>query len=847
MRINVDSRYNAKPDFLMVGYMGETNARTITFEGLEVDGADLYKMQIKYADGNIYELDITDGSVTLGASVYRQAGYVTCQILACKSVGDTYTLVKKSNLFRLKIGASNEQGGIPTYEQSIEALDKVLAYESQSKEYAERAEQAASRAEDAQADISVKAQTVADNADKAARSADTAVQSANKAEQMSASAEQSAASASKSADTAGIAADNADTSAQTASTAAEQAKSSADTAAGYSTTAGGYARTASESADNAANSAAGAANAAYNASKSATAAKAAQTAAEGARDTAVQAQADVTAKSQQVTDNAAQVAEDRQAVAQDKTAAETAATSAEQSKAAVIAAAESIPADYAELSNNVSQLKEDLQNYLKVKETVLETDNLLDINDLTVGYVDLNGNISSNNGFKYTRFEPVKPNTTYTVWRMIWSNNFNHRFVTFYDKEKNVISNAGCEMTKSFTTTNNTYYVIMSFDNTENITLDRKPMVTEGTELPSEYKPYRNEFVDYVTEYVKKADFDTAVEELEEKIKNKTVTPLINEADVQTADTIQSGGNISIEASNSKQNNTIGFFCNIGSDFGSVRVSHGLVSTHGRSASIIVDSTNVYLYSDVNTLVGTYPHSLTISDFLQISIVVWNNYKCEVMVSSKGGYFIKNDLDWNGCTESVKAESISGTLTNAKLTWHVSDYNHKTWCFGDSYFDYWIPKMKSQLGIYNYMVDSYSGRASQKALASFKLAIKKATPQNVLWCMGMNDPDTDTAISTTWKTSYDELAQICDEKGIDLILVTIPNTPDRNHTFKNDFIKSSGKRYVDIARTLGAETYPSGWYDGLIGLDNVHPSDMGTRVITNAMVIGCPELTSQNK
>lgn len=329
MRINVDSRYNARADFLTVGYMGETNARTITFEGLEVDGADLYKMQIKYADGNIYELDITDSLVTLGASVYRQAGYVTCQILACKSVGDTYTLVKKSNLFRLKIGASNEQGGIPTYEQSIEALDKVLNYESRSREYAERAEQAASRAEDAQADISVKAQTVADNADKAARSADTAVQSANKAEQMSASAEQSAASASKSADTAGIAADNADTSAQTASAAAEQAKSSADTAAGYSTTAGGYARTASESADNAANSAAGAANAADNASKSATAAKTAQTAAESARDTAVQAQADVTAKSQQVTDNAAQVAEDRQAVAQDKTAAETAAATCE--------------------------------------------------------------------------------------------------------------------------------------------------------------------------------------------------------------------------------------------------------------------------------------------------------------------------------------------------------------------------------------------------------------------------------------------------------------------------------------------------------------------------------------
>lgn len=106
----------------------------------------------------------------------------------------------------------------------------------------------------------------------------------------------------------------------------------------------------------------------------------------------------------------------------------------------------------------ISQVKQDLPNYLKVKETVLETDNLLDINDLTVGYVSLDGKIISRDGFKYTRFEPVKPNTTYTVWRMIWRNNFEARFVTFYDKEKNVISNAGVEMTTSFTTTDNTYY-----------------------------------------------------------------------------------------------------------------------------------------------------------------------------------------------------------------------------------------------------------------------------------------------------------------------------------------------------------------------------------------------------
>lgn len=241
----------------------------------------------------------------------------------------------------------------------------------------------------------------------------------------------------------------------------------------------------------------------------------------------------------------------------------TATTKAENAANQASATADEIKADREKITTNeakISGLQSDLPNYLKVKETVLETDNLLDINDLTVGYVTLDGRIYSRDGFKYTRLEPVTPNMTYTVWRMIWRNNFEARFVTFYDKEKNVISNAGVEMATSFTTTDNTYYVIMTFTDNENITLDREPMVTEGTELPTEYKPYRNEFVDYVTEYVKKVDFDSAVKEIDEKIKNKTLTTLVNCADFKTSSIINSGENINIEASNSKQNNTIGFF-----------------------------------------------------------------------------------------------------------------------------------------------------------------------------------------------------------------------------------------------------------------------------------------------
>ena len=97
--------------------------------------------------------------------------------------------------------------------------------------------------------------------------------------------------------------------------------------------------------------------------------------------------------------------------------------------------------------------------------------------------------------------------------------------------------------------------------------------------------------------------------------------------------------------------------------------------------------------------------------------------------------------------------------------------------------------------------------------------------------------------NTSWKNTYDELSAICDDKSINLIMVTIPNTPERNHTFKNDFIKTSGRRYVDIAHALGADSYPSSWYDGLISPDKTHPSSVATRIIANEMIIGCPEIT----
>ena len=139
------------------------------------------------------------------------------------------------------------------------------------------------------------------------------------------------------------------------------------------------------------------------------------------------------------------------------------------------------------------------------------------------------------------------------------------------------------------------------------------------------------------------------------------------------------------------------------------------------------------------------------------------------------------------------------------------------------------------------MCDGSSGRASNGALNSLKLGLTHGTPKKILWCMGMNDPDSSTAISAVYKKVIDEVVTLCDELGIELIITTIPNVPDRNHNYKNEYIKSLGKRIVDVSKAIGADD-SANWFDGFLSSDNVHPSGTGARAIMSYMITSVPEL-----
>lgn len=297
MTITLNTDYDVALSTALLGYVGETNARPVSVEGMEIDGADRYVMTIDYGDGVTYEVDITGGQWTPTADILRSAQTVSCQIAAKKLSGQEYILVKKSRIFRLRIGTAIGDTAIPSPDVAMDALDRIDAIGRQAHADMQTAVTAAETAT-----------TAANNAAKSAtateKSADTATQAAKRAETAQASAETFATQA----ETARQGAETARAEAVTAQNAAKVSAAQASTAAQQveadKTITAGYAKTAKTCADSTA-----------------------------ADRQAVQEMAtQVTADKTTVAENAAKAAEDR-------TAAETAAQTAQS-------IADSLPEDY---------------------------------------------------------------------------------------------------------------------------------------------------------------------------------------------------------------------------------------------------------------------------------------------------------------------------------------------------------------------------------------------------------------------------------------------------------------------------------------------------------------------
>lgn len=245
MTITLNADYDVTLNTALLGYVGETNARPVSVEGLTVDGADRYVLSIDYGDGTVYEVDITGGQWTPTADILRSAQTISCQICAKKLSGQEYILVKKSRIFRLRIGAAIGDTAIPSPSVAADALDRISAIGEQVEADVERAENAASTAMQA-------AENAKKSATAAEKSANTATQAASRAETAQASAETSATQADTAMQGAETARQQAVTQANAAKVSAVQASTAAQQTEADKTITEGYAKTAKTCADSAA-------------------------------------------------------------------------------------------------------------------------------------------------------------------------------------------------------------------------------------------------------------------------------------------------------------------------------------------------------------------------------------------------------------------------------------------------------------------------------------------------------------------------------------------------------------------------------------------------------------------
>ena len=312
MTITLNSDYDVTLNTALLGYVGETNARPVSVEGMEIDGADRYVMTIDYGDGVTYEVDITGGTWTPTADILRSAQTVSCQIAAKKLSGQEYILVKKSRIFRLRIGAAIGDNAVPSPDVAMDALDRIDAIGRQAHADMQTAVTAAETAT-----------TAAENAEKSAtdaeKSADTAEQAASRAETAKTAAETSATQADTARQDAETARQQAVKSQNDAKVSAAQASTAAQQTEADKTITAGYAKTAKTCAD------------------STTADR------QAVQEMATQVTADKTT----VAENAAQVATDRKAA---ETAAQTAQSVADSLPEDYTTAVEKIAENTAEIS-----------------------------------------------------------------------------------------------------------------------------------------------------------------------------------------------------------------------------------------------------------------------------------------------------------------------------------------------------------------------------------------------------------------------------------------------------------------------------------------------------------------
>ena len=271
-------------------------------------------------------------------------------------------------------------------------------------------------------------------------------------------------------------------------------------------------------------------------------------------------------------------------------------------------------------------------------------------------------------------------------------------------------------------------------------------------------------------------------------------------------------------------------------------------STSGKALLIGATTASIQRYDGGYVTNVSYSHGLSIADFIMVE-VNFGWFGGKMRITSSGGTFVK---EWANSEYSYTGNSqvnfgrafINSTiaLTNVKLNQTSDRFRKPVWVCGDSYTSMasarWTYQMINTFGIDNMLILGYAGAGSDNILPDLKKALNYGTPKYLYWCLGMNDNP------VIWKYCSTEVECLCRERGITLIYQTIP-WPTSGYTNKatiNEYIKSSGYRYVDGYDAVCSDDQGT-WYTGMLD-DGVHTTVLGAKAMAAQVLTDFPEIAA---
>lgn len=206
------------------------------------------------------------------------------------------------------------------------------------------------------------------------------------------------------------------------------------------------------------------------------------------------------------------------------------------------------------------------------------------------------------------------------------------------------------------------------------------------------------------------------------------------------------------------------------------------------------DEVKVSKYDKSYTVIEKFTHGLSISGPLYVSIEAgWAS--STISLYSNGKEF-RTESSWNAAGAPFVYNN-SGSGVDVDLTFFPYDVKSAVWIMGDGTVEGWTGKLHADGAAP--LVDWISGSTAAKMLGCFKNDLNFGNPAFVLWALGSGNKSDAGTVDSAWLNATESFIDLCKARGITPVLATIPSTGGKDHSFKSEWVRESGFRYVDFA------------------------------------------------